>query len=186
MKFKRSKFKLELSDWERTLSLELFQQMQQECVKPDIITFVGMNACASVVALEEGRYINQQIIQRGLGNVLVGSSLVDMYAKSGSMEAIWRAFNKMPSRNVVSWNAILGGCSMHSHGKEALEHFKRMCKVGVQPNDITFVCLLSACSHAGLVDEGMHCYDFIDHNLYDFCKIGHYTGMVTFLAALGI
>jgi pentatricopeptide repeat protein len=92
-----------------------------------------------------------------------------MYAKSGSMEAAGRAFNKMPSRNVVSWNAILGGCSMHSHGKEAIKHFERMCKVGVQPNDITFVCLLSACSHAGLVDEGMHCYDFIDHNLYDFC-----------------
>jgi pentatricopeptide repeat protein len=117
--------------------------MQQECVKPDIITFVGMNACASVVALEEGQYVNQQNIQRGLeSDVLVGSSLVDMYAKSGSMEAAWRAFNKMPSRNVASWNAILGGFSMHSHGKEALDHFKRMCKVGVQPNDITFACLL--------------------------------------------
>jgi len=108
-----------------------------------------------------------------------------MYAKSGSMEAAWRAFNKMPSRNVVSWNAILGGCFIHSHGKEALEHFKRMCKVGVQPNDITFVCLLSACSHAGLVDEGMNCYDFIDQNLYDFSRIGHYTGMVDLLGSPG-
>jgi pentatricopeptide repeat protein len=158
--------------------------MQQECVKPDIITFVGMNACATVVALEEGWYVNQQIIQRGLeSDVLVRSSFVEMYAKSGSMEAAWRAFNKMPSRNVVSWNAILGGYSMHSHGKEALKHFERMCKVGVQPNDITFVCLLSACSHAGLVDEGMHCYDFIDHNLYDFCKIGHCTCMVDVLGS---
>jgi pentatricopeptide repeat protein len=91
--------------------------MQQECVELEIITFVGMNACASVLALEEGWYVNQQIIQRGLKfEVLVGSSLVDMYAKSGSMEAAWRAFNKMPSRNVVSWNAIVGGCAMHGHG----------------------------------------------------------------------
>jgi len=87
----------------------------------------------------------------------VGSSLVDMYGKCGGMEDAWRVSNKMPSHDVVSGNAILGGCAMHGQWKEALKHFELIHEEGVQPNDITFVCLLSACSHAGLVDEGI-CY----------------------------
>ncbi len=59
--------------------------------------------------------------------------------------------HKMPSRDVVSWNAILGGCAMHGQGKEALKHFDQICEEGVQPDNITFVCLLQTYSHAGLV-----------------------------------
>jgi pentatricopeptide repeat protein len=79
--------------------LELFQQMQQDGVPPDSVTFVGvLKACASVVAIEEGRYVHQQIIQSGLdSDVFVGNSLIDMYAKCRSMEDSWRVFNKMPS-----------------------------------------------------------------------------------------
>jgi len=78
----------------------------------------------------------------------------------------------MPSQDMVTWNAILGGCAMHGHGKEALKHFEQMCEEGVQPDDSTFVCLLSACINAGLVDEGMGCLCFNDHRLYDCYKIG--------------
>jgi len=104
-------------------------------------------------------------------DVRVVNSLVDMYAKCGSMDDAWRVFNKMPSRDVVTWTAVLGGCALHGHGKEALKHFKWMCKEGVQLDDITFISLLSARSHAGLVDEGMRCYASMVR-LYDFCKIG--------------
>ncbi|CAK9195102.1 unnamed protein product [Sphagnum troendelagicum] len=62
----------------------------------------------------------------------------------------------MPSQTVVTLNAILGGCAMNGHGKEALKYFDQMCAEGVQPHDTTFICLLSACRHAGLVDEGIH------------------------------
>jgi hypothetical protein len=61
---------------------------------------------------------------------------------------------------------------MHGHGKESLEHFEQMCKEGIEPDDIIFVYLLSACSHAGLVDEGMQCLWFHEQNLQDSCKIG--------------
>jgi pentatricopeptide repeat protein len=135
-------------------ALKLFRQLQQEGVQPNTVTFVWvLKACASVVALEEARSVQEQIIQSGCeSDVFVGSSLVDMYAKCGSLEDAWRVFHKMPSRDVATWNAILGGCVMHGHGREALKHFEQMCEEGVQPDDITFVCLLSACSHAGLVD----------------------------------
>jgi pentatricopeptide repeat protein len=141
-------------------ALELFQQMQQEGVRPNSVTIVGvLNACASIVALDEGRCVHQQIVECGWdSDVFVANSLIDMYAKCGSMEDAWRVFNKMPSQDVVTWTTILGGCAMHRHGKEALKLFEQMCKEGVQPDDITFVCLLSACSHTGLVDEGMHSF----------------------------
>jgi hypothetical protein len=89
--------------------LELFQQMQQEDTWPDPVTFVGvLNTCASILALEEGRRAHEQIIQSGCElDVFVGSRLVDMYAKCGSMEDAQIVCNKMPSRNVASWNAML-------------------------------------------------------------------------------
>ncbi len=70
---------------------------------------------------------------------------MDMYSKCGSMEEAWRVFNRMPSRTVVTWNAILGGCARNGHDKEALKYFEQMCD-GVQSDDVTFIGLLSACS----------------------------------------
>jgi pentatricopeptide repeat protein len=168
-------------------ALEVFQQMQQEGVLPNSVTFVGVvNACASLVVLEEGRRAHEQIIQSGWdSDVKVGNCLIDMYAKCGSMEDAQRVFNKMPSHDVVSWNAILGGCAMHGHGNEALKHFEQMCEEGVQPDDITFVCLLSACSHADLVDEGMRCYASMTTVYMVSAKLEHYTCMVDLLGRAG-
>jgi pentatricopeptide repeat protein len=167
--------------------LGLFQHMQQEGVQPDSVTFVGvLKACTSTVAIEEGRFVHQDIIQSGLeSDVFVGSSLVNMYAKCGSMEDAGRVFNKMPSRTVVTWNAILGGCAMNGHGKEALKYFEQMCAEGVQPDDTTFNCLLSACGHAGLVDEGMHCYASMVTDYMISAKLEHYTCMVDLLGHAG-
>jgi pentatricopeptide repeat protein len=161
--------------------------MQQEGVEPSSVTFVGvLNACASVVALEEGRLVHQQIVKSGCeSNIFVGSSLVDMYAKCGSMEEACKVFNKMPLRNVVSWNAILGGFAMHGHGKEALEHFKQMRAEGVRPDNTTFVCLLSACSHAGLVDEGLRCFESMSTDCMISARLEHYTCMVDLLGHAG-
>jgi pentatricopeptide repeat protein len=143
-----------------------------------------LNACASIVALEEGRCAHEQIIECGWdSDVFVGSSLVDMYAKCGSMQDAQTVFNKMPSHDVISWNAILGGCAMHGHGNEALKLFEQMCEEGVKPDDITFVCLLSACSHAGLVDEGMCCYASMITVYMISPKSEHYSWL-TFLAVL--
>ncbi len=80
-------------------ALGLFQQMQQEGVQPNSVTFVGvLKACASMVAIEEGRCVHWDIIQSGLeSDVFVGTSLGNIYAKCGSMDDAWRVFNKMPS-----------------------------------------------------------------------------------------
>ncbi len=91
------------------------------------LSFVGvLSSCASIVACEKGRCIHEQSIESGWdSDVFWGSSLVDMHANCGSMEDAWRVFNKMPSQNVITWNALLGGCAMHGHGKENLKHLNR-------------------------------------------------------------
>jgi len=107
-------------------ALQLFCQMQYEGVHPVPVSFVGMlNACASVATLEEGRHVHGAIIQSGYeSNVFVGSSLIDMYAKCGSVKDAWRVFNRMPRCNMVAWTAMLGAYALHGHANETLAHFK--------------------------------------------------------------
>jgi pentatricopeptide repeat protein len=168
-------------------ALALYRQMQQEGVEPDPITFVGvLNACASVAALEEGRHVEEQIIQSNYDtDIFLDSSLVDMYAKCGSLEDAWRVFNRMPIRDMVSWTAMLGGYAMHGRGKEALRHFEQMCEKGVEIDKITFVSLLSACSHGGLVDEGLHYFESM-HLVYGIsATVEHYACMIDLLGRSG-
>jgi pentatricopeptide repeat protein len=159
--------------------------MQQEGTIPDKCTFIQViNACADLGSLQDCRHVHEQIIQSGCQfNVFAVNSLVDMYAKCGSMEDAWRVFNKMPSCDVVSWNAMLGGCALHD-GKEALTHIEQMCE-GVLPSDITSVCLLSACSHAGMVDEGIRCCASVITVYIISAKLEHYTCTIDFLGCAG-
>jgi pentatricopeptide repeat protein len=108
-----------------------------------------------------------------------------MYAKCGSIEDAQRVFNKMPKRDVISWTAMLGGYSLHGHGKEALDQFEWMCKEGVEINDVTFVVLLSACSRAGLVDEGLHLFDSMGSVFCVSASLQHYMCIVDLLGRAG-
>jgi len=170
-------------------ALELFQQMQhEEGVQPDPVTFVAvLNACAGVAALEEGRRVHKQIIESSCeSDAFVGSSLIDMYAKCGSIKDAEKVFNNVAlGRNVVSWTAMLGGYAMHGHGKEALEHFERMRKEGVEINGVTFLSLLSACSHAGLVDEGLDYFKAMGPVYGVSATAEHYACMVNLLGHAG-
>jgi len=166
--------------------MQIFRQMKQEGMIPDKYTCIQViNACAGLGSLQDGRHVHKQMIQSGCQfNVFAANSLVDMYAKCGSMEDAWRVFNKMPLCDMVSWNAMLGARALND-GKEALTHFEQMCEEGVLPNDITSVCLLSAWSHAGMVDEGMHCYASMITVYIISAKLEHYTCMIDLLGCAG-
>jgi pentatricopeptide repeat protein len=143
---------VQCQQWQK--ALELFEKMQQEGVQPDSVTFVGvLKACVCILALEEGRCVHQQIVEFGWdSDVFVGNSLVDMYAKCGSIEDAWRVFNKMPSRN--TWNAMVLGHVKCGQGQKALELFQQMQLQGVQPNSVTFVGVLKACANVAVIEEG--------------------------------
>ncbi|TXG55535.1 hypothetical protein EZV62_020791 [Acer yangbiense] len=114
-----------------------------------------LSACASVATLECGMEVHAYALRACLeSNVFVGCALVDMYSKCGRIDYALRFFDMMPIRNVSSWNSMISGYACHGHGDKGLELFSRMKLDGLPPNHVTFVWVLSACSHAGLVDEG--------------------------------
>jgi pentatricopeptide repeat protein len=111
------------------------------------------------MALEEGRLAHEQIIQSNCEcNVFVVSSLVDMYAKCGSLEDAQKVFNRTPRHNVVSWNAMILGHVKCGQGQEALELYQKMQgEEGVQPDPVTFVEVLNACASILALEDGRAC-----------------------------
>eukprot|EP01018_Ginkgo_biloba_P025327 Gb_09957 [translate_table: standard] len=168
-------------------ALKVFSQMQQEGIKPDCFTFSSvLSACASLAAMEKGKQIHSHIIRMGFESaVFVGSALVDMYAKCGSIVDADHFFGKMPELNVVSWNAMILGFAQHGQGLEALRLFQLMQQAGMKPNHITFVGVLAACSHAGLVDEGRLYFDSMSREHYIAPAVDHYACMVDLLGRAG-
>jgi pentatricopeptide repeat protein len=168
-------------------AFNLYRQMKGEGVKPNKITFVSiLNACANLAALVEGMEFHREICEAGLeADVCVGNALIDMYTKSGNIEGACRVFDQMPARDVVSWNAMIGGYAQHGYGNKALEVFKQMKTEGFEPDRITFVNVLSACNHAGLVDEGHQHFSSMDRDYKIMPTLDHYCCMVDLLGRTG-
>ncbi|XP_057841861.2 pentatricopeptide repeat-containing protein At3g22690 [Cryptomeria japonica] len=171
----------------RDKALKLYQQMQLAGLRPDSMTFTGiLPVCANFAALEQGREIHEKIIRNGLhSHVNVANALIDMYGKCGTIQKARYLFDKMHHRDVVSWTAMITGYSMHGCGKEALELLEQMKTSGVKPNEVTFVCVLSACSHAGLVDEGYQCFKDMSEFYKIIPRMEHYSCMVDLLGRAG-
>eukprot|EP01018_Ginkgo_biloba_P020813 Gb_00194 [translate_table: standard] len=169
-------------------ALTLFKQMQLGNMKPNLATMVSvLPACAHLAALQRGKCIHGSVIRSAFeSDVFVGNSLIDMYSKCGNVEIARRLFDKMSKRDVVSWNVMIAGYAMHGHGEEALALFLEMQRqTCIKPNHITFLCILTACSHAGLVDEGCQYFDCMSR---DYCitpRMEHYASMVDLLGRAG-
>ncbi|KAL3567113.1 hypothetical protein D5086_032528, partial [Populus alba] len=121
-------------------------------------------------------------------DVYVASELIDMYAKCGSLDDALRVFESMPHKNKVSWNAMIYALAFHGQALEALSLFRRMSKDNgtVQSNDITFIGVLSACVHAGLVDEGRQLFESMKLSFGLVPKFEHYSCMVDLCARAGL
>jgi pentatricopeptide repeat protein len=148
-------------------TIQLFREMQQKRMSLDRFTFVPvLNACASLQALDEGLRAHQHIIQCGWeAAVFVGSCLVDMYAKCGSMEDAQSVFNKMQCRGVVTWTAMISGHVKCGEGHKAMELFRQMQEEkGVQPDSFTFVGALNACASLVALEEGRSIHQEIIHS----------------------
>eukprot|EP01018_Ginkgo_biloba_P030400 Gb_19693 [translate_table: standard] len=168
-------------------ALKLVWQMQLGGVKVNLVTItIILSACAQIAALQLGKMIHASIIRGGFeSDVFVGSALIDMYAKCGSVEIAFEVFNKMVAKNVVSWNAMIAGYGMHGQGEKALTLYHQMQQAGVKPDDITFVAVLSACSHAGLVNEGWQYFDQMSRDYGIIPRVEHYACMVDLLGRAG-
>ncbi|XP_057871944.2 pentatricopeptide repeat-containing protein At1g15510, chloroplastic isoform X2 [Cryptomeria japonica] len=144
-------------------ALETFKKMQLEGVKPNSTTFASiLPACAKVGALKQGMGIHQSILEGGfLSDVVVAIALIDMYAKCGSINKARQLFDKIPQRNVVSWNAMIVGYAQNGFVEKALEIFKQMQLTGVKPNSTTFASILPACAKMGALEQGIDIHQSI-------------------------
>ncbi|XP_050215835.1 pentatricopeptide repeat-containing protein At2g34400 [Mercurialis annua] len=167
----------------------LFNVMREAGINPDKITLVGvLSACASIGALDVGKWVETYASQRGFEkDVYVASALVDMFAKCGNLDNALKVFENMPHKNEVSWNAMISALAFHGRAQEALSLFRRMLTDSTaQPNDITFIGVLSACVHAGLVNEGRQFFDSMKSSFGLVPKIEHFSCMVDLLARTGL
>lgn len=157
-------------------SLALFRKVQSEKIEPDEIMLVNvLSACAQTGALDRGKYIHLLIDRLKINcDVVLGTALVDMYAKCGALRLALQVFENLRTRNVFTWNAMIGGLAMHGHGDEAIMLFDQMKGSKVTPDDVTFIALLCACSHAGLVDEGLEIFKTMKENFHIEPRIEHY------------
>ncbi|CAN6337684.1 unnamed protein product [Urochloa humidicola] len=169
-------------------AIALFHSMKEVGVRPDKITLVGvLSSCAAVGALELGAELDRYASIRGLySNVYVGTALVDMYAKCGDLDRAIQVFGTMPCKNEASWNALICGLAFNGRGHDAIQQFELMRnEIGLQPDDITFIGVLSACVHAGLLDYGRRLFNSLTSVFKIIPKIEHYSCMVDLLARAG-
>ncbi|KAK1278066.1 Pentatricopeptide repeat-containing protein [Acorus gramineus] len=161
-------------------------------VGPDGFTMVGLLcACAELGALSMGRAVHALLVESGMleANTHVGNALMDLYAKCGAIGDMHSVFLEMGCcrlRSVISWNSLIVGLAGNGHAREALEWYGRMeTEDGLGPNGVTFVGVLYACSHCGLVDEGFRQFERMQREFSIEPAMEHYGCMVDLLGRAG-
>ncbi|KAJ7961141.1 Pentatricopeptide repeat-containing protein [Quillaja saponaria] len=169
-------------------AIDLFFQMRRENLKPDCYAIVGLlSACARLGALELGDWASSLLDSREyFSNPVLGTALIDMYAKCGSMAQAWEIFKRMKVKDRVGFNTVISGLSLNGHVKPAFGVFGQLEKLGIQPDENTFVGLLCGCTHAGLVDDGRRYFRSMICVFSVTPTIEHYGCMVDLLGRAGL
>ncbi|XP_069145676.1 pentatricopeptide repeat-containing protein At1g31430-like [Solanum lycopersicum] len=162
---------------------------ERDRLEGNCLTFVvALEACSHLTDLDKGKQIHAKIIRElpdADGNVAVGTALVDMYSKSGHLSYTLRLFDVMEEKNVVSWTSAIMGFAVHGFAFQALELFQRMVNMGINPNEVTFTAVLTACRHCGLVDEGMQYFTQMRKQFGLTPDEEHYTCLIDLLGRNG-
>ncbi|OMO75784.1 hypothetical protein COLO4_25877 [Corchorus olitorius] len=164
-----------------------FSQMLEMGVKPDHFTYATvLDTCSNLATIGLGRQIHAQIIKLELqSDVYICSTLVDMYSKCGNMHDSKLMFEKATNRDFVTWNAMICGYAQHGLGEEALKTFEDMIRANVMPNHATFVSVLRACAHIGLVEKGLHYFGLMSSDYGLAPQLEHYSCMVDIMGRAG-
>ncbi|GFS31084.1 hypothetical protein Acr_00g0015520 [Actinidia rufa] len=168
-------------------ALELFDRMIGDGFEPNGATLASvLSACAQSGCLDLGEKIHGFMEEKGIEvGVILGTALVHMYAKNGAIFMARKCFESMAERNIATWNAMICGLAVHGHAEEALHLFQKIESDKIVPNDISFVGVLSACCHAGLIDYGHKIFYSMKRAYGIEPKIEHYSCMVDLLGRGG-
>ncbi|KAL0862716.1 hypothetical protein Bca101_041834 [Brassica carinata] len=171
-------------------ALKVFSNMLRDgCVKPNVGTYVSvLSACSDMAGLMEGQQIHQ-LISKSVHqkNEIVTSALINMYSKCGDLVAARKIFDSgmVSQRDLISWNSMIAVYAHHGRGKEAVEMYDQMRKHGFKPSEVTYLNLLTACSHAGLVEKGMEFFGELVRDKSLSVREDHYTCLVDLCGRAG-
>lgn len=169
-------------------SMELFRDMLSNETQPDAVAMVKILAASSESGiLQQAVCLHGYVIASGFNNnIFVGASLIELYSKCGSINSAKKVFEWMINKDVVIWSAMIAAYGIHGQGRQALETFDLMVKrAAVRPNNVTLIAILSACSHAGLVEEGMEIFKRMSPEYLLKPRSEHYGIMVDLLGRMG-
>ncbi|KAF3452930.1 hypothetical protein FNV43_RR03363 [Rhamnella rubrinervis] len=168
------------------IAISLFREMMSEFTPNPVTITSVLSACAQLGAISLGKWVHGLIKSENLeSNIFVSTALVDMYAKCGSIVKARELFDSLTAKNVVTWNAMISGYGLHGHGHDALKLFTEMSHSGVPPTGVTFLSVLYACSHSGMVREGDEIFQSMVND-YGFEPLSeHYACMVDILGRAG-
>lgn len=161
-------------------AMSLLHQMGMEGMKYDCVTISSaLSACANLPALHYGKVIHGFMMKRDIrSDLFAESALIDMYAKCGNLDLARRVFDSMTEKNEVSWNSVIAAYGAHGLIKDAMDLFRQMQEAGFVPDHITFLALISACGHAGQVDEGFRLFHSMHEQYGIAARMEHYACMV--------
>ncbi|XP_057416203.1 pentatricopeptide repeat-containing protein At4g16835, mitochondrial [Lotus japonicus] len=167
--------------------LKLFKSMLESGAKPNALSLTSvLLGCSNLSALQLGKQVHQLVCKSPLSSdTTAGTSLISMYAKCGDLKEAWELFVQIPRKDIVSWNAMISGYAQHGAGEKALHLFDEMRHDGMKPDWITFVAVLLACNHAGLVDLGVQYFNMMVRDFGIKTKPEHYACMVDLLGRAG-
>ncbi|XP_047306663.1 putative pentatricopeptide repeat-containing protein At3g23330 [Impatiens glandulifera] len=167
--------------------LKLFINMFRERVEINEFTLASVvSACANAGLLDFGLQIHSDIVKNGhMMDLFLRSSMIDMYAKNGQLDVSWSVFELENSRNLVLWTSMLSSCASHGDGRKAVGLFEEMLCRGIKPNEVSFLGVLTGCSHAGLLEEGCQYFRLMEE-VYGFKPcVDHYMCMVDLFGRAG-
>ncbi|XP_020584711.1 pentatricopeptide repeat-containing protein At2g22410, mitochondrial-like [Phalaenopsis equestris] len=170
-------------------AISFFREMLVDNVEPIAATLVSvLSACGRCGRLDLGRWIYEHYIEKKVLKLSLNLSnaFIDMYAKCGAINVAAKIFDEMTERDIVSWNSIIMGYAFHGNGSKAVKLFERLKRETLVPDDITFVGVLTACSHVGLVSEGRRYFLGMKAEFGIEPKPAHYACMVDLLGRVGL
>jgi RIO kinase 1 len=167
-------------------AVRLFKEMMEAKVKPDEITVASaLSACAHIGSLDIGEAVHDYIGKYGVkADVYVGNALIDMYCKCGAVEKALAVFEEM-EKDSVSWTSVIAGLAVNGSADSALNLFSLMLREGVRPTHGTFVGVLLACAHAGVVDKGLEYFESMEKVYGLTPEMKHYGCIVDLLSRSG-
>ncbi|XP_057982313.1 uncharacterized protein LOC131167526 [Malania oleifera] len=168
-------------------TLGFFDLMCDLGVKPNRVCFLSvLLVCGNLGALWKGKRFHNYVIKTGFeSDILVATAIMDMYAKCGSLDLARNLFDETMGKDVVCWSAMIASYGIHGHGKKAIDLFNQMVKEGVRPNHVTFTCVLSACSHSGLIEKGKRYFKLMKEEFGITPGLNNYACMVDLLGRAG-